>query len=208
MNPDEQNPERVRGFPVEIDVEEGEHDAGENIFGDDDSGYVPTTPPNQIRDSIGNKDRRGLEMWLRGKLHQVQVIRTIRVIRMVRIRMISLGEHPSFQHESRAHCPYDRECEACAQARGRTPARRRKQKAEESGQTGTGCRLHFHCWAALETFGHAYDPYRYAGNCRSDWNRENDVKSLKTFRSRAQMTTFLMMTLILPILHIDHASHR
>ena len=40
VNPDQQNPERVRGFPVEIDVEEGEHDAGENIFGDDDSGYV------------------------------------------------------------------------------------------------------------------------------------------------------------------------
>ena len=36
---------RVRGFPVEIDVEEGENDAGENIFDDDDrdSGYVPTT---------------------------------------------------------------------------------------------------------------------------------------------------------------------
>ena len=36
MNPDQQNPERVRGFPVEIDVEEGENDAGENIFDDDD----------------------------------------------------------------------------------------------------------------------------------------------------------------------------
>ena len=36
MNPDQQNPERARGFPVEIDVEEGENDAGENIFDDDD----------------------------------------------------------------------------------------------------------------------------------------------------------------------------
>ena len=44
VNPDQQNPERVRGFPVEIDVEEGENDAGENIFDDDDdSGNVP--PP-------------------------------------------------------------------------------------------------------------------------------------------------------------------
>ena len=34
VNPDQQNPERVRGFP--IDVEEGENDAGENIFDDDD----------------------------------------------------------------------------------------------------------------------------------------------------------------------------
>ena len=32
VNPDQQNSERVRGFPVEIDVEEGEIDAGENIF--------------------------------------------------------------------------------------------------------------------------------------------------------------------------------
>ena len=46
VNPDQQNPERVRGFPVEIDVEEGGNDAGENIFDDDDfdSGAVPTTP--------------------------------------------------------------------------------------------------------------------------------------------------------------------
>ena len=51
VNPDQQNPERLRGFPVEIDVEEGEHDAGENIFGDDDSGYVPTTPPKSDQGS-------------------------------------------------------------------------------------------------------------------------------------------------------------
>ena len=53
VNPDQQNPERVRGFPVEIDVEEGENDAGENIFDDDDrdSGYVPTTPPKSDQGS-------------------------------------------------------------------------------------------------------------------------------------------------------------
>ena len=40
------NPERVRGFPVEINLEEGENDADENVFDDDlDSGAVPTTPP-------------------------------------------------------------------------------------------------------------------------------------------------------------------
>ena len=50
VNPDQPNPERVRGFPVEIDVEEGEHDAGENIL-DDDSGYVPTTPPKSDQGS-------------------------------------------------------------------------------------------------------------------------------------------------------------
>ena len=48
------NPERVRGFPVEINLEEGENnaeglndDADEDIFdeAERDSGYVPTTPP-------------------------------------------------------------------------------------------------------------------------------------------------------------------
>ena len=33
------------------DVEEGENDAGENIFDDDDSGYVPTTPPKSDQGS-------------------------------------------------------------------------------------------------------------------------------------------------------------
>ena len=42
MNPDQQNPERVRGFPVESDVEEGGNDAGENI---------PTTPPKSDQGS-------------------------------------------------------------------------------------------------------------------------------------------------------------
>ena len=62
VNPDQQNPERVRGFPVEIDVEEGENDAGENIFDDDDldSGAVLSIHlQSQIRDPIGNKHQRG-----------------------------------------------------------------------------------------------------------------------------------------------------
>ena len=36
-----------------------------------------------------------------------------------------------FQHESRGHWPYDRGCNACVQARGRTPARRRKKKQKK-----------------------------------------------------------------------------
>ena len=36
-----------------------------------------------------------------------------------------------FQHESRGHWPYDRGCDACVQAGGRTPARRRKQKVRK-----------------------------------------------------------------------------
>ena len=46
------NPERVRGFPVEINLEEGENDADENVFDDDlDSGAVPTTPPKSDQGS-------------------------------------------------------------------------------------------------------------------------------------------------------------
>ena len=46
------NPERVRGFPVEINLEEGENDADENVFDDDlDSGTVPTTPPKSDQGS-------------------------------------------------------------------------------------------------------------------------------------------------------------
>ena len=46
------NPERVRGFPVEINLEERENDADENVFDDDlDSGAVPTTPPKSDQGS-------------------------------------------------------------------------------------------------------------------------------------------------------------
>ena len=46
------NPERVRGFPVEINLEEGEDDADENVFDDElDSGAVPTTPPKSDQGS-------------------------------------------------------------------------------------------------------------------------------------------------------------
>ena len=33
-----------------------------------------------------------------------------------------------YEHECRGHWPYDRGCDACVQARGRTPARRRKDQ--------------------------------------------------------------------------------
>ena len=144
VNPDQQNPERVRGFPVEIDVEEGENDAGENIFDDDDldSGAVPTTPPKSDQGS----DRE-------------QAPKRPRDVADERVapgpgdpndpddpdgedsddpnqrNIPELEGNLLFQHESRGHWPYDRGCDACVQARGRTPARRRKQKAEESGQT-------------------------------------------------------------------------
>ena len=142
VNPDHQDPERVRGFPVEIDVEEGEHDAGENIFGDDDSGYVPTTPPKSDqgsdREPASKRPRDVAEEKVApgpgdpndpddpdGEDSDDPAQRNIP----------ELEGNLLFQHESRGHWPYDRGCDACVQARGRTPARRRKQKAEESGQT-------------------------------------------------------------------------
>ena len=141
VNPDQPNPERVRGFPVEIDVEEGEHDAGENIL-DDDSGYVPTTPPKSDqgsdRETAPKRPRDVADERVApgpgdpddpddpdGEDSDDPAQRNIP----------ELEGNLLFQHESRGHWPYDRGCDACVQARGRTPARRRKQKAEESGQT-------------------------------------------------------------------------
>ena len=141
VNPDQPNPERVRGFPVEIDVEEGEHDAGENIL-DDDSGYVPTTPPKSDqgpdREQAPKRPRDVADEKVApgpgdpddpddpdGEDSDDPAQRNIP----------ELEGNLLFQHESRGHWPYDRGCDACVQARGRTPARRRKQKAEESGQT-------------------------------------------------------------------------
>ena len=141
VNPDQPNPERVRGFPVEIDVEEGEHDAGENIL-DDDSGFVPTTPPKSDqgsdREQAPKRPRDVADEKVApgpgdpddpddpdGEDSDDPAQRNIP----------ELEGNLLFQHESRGHWPYDRGCDACVQARGRTPARRRKQKAEESGQT-------------------------------------------------------------------------
>ena len=141
VNPDQPNPERVRGFPVKIDVEEGEHDAGENIL-DDDSGYVPTTPPKSDqgsdREQAPKRPRDVADEKVApgpgdpddpddpdGEDSDDPAQRNIP----------ELEGNLLFQHESRGHWPYDRGCDACVQARGRTPARRRKQKAEESGQT-------------------------------------------------------------------------
>ena len=143
VSPDQQNPERVRGFPVEIDVEEGENDAGENIFDDDDldSGPVPTTPPKSDQGSDREAPKRPRDVADErvapgpgdpndpddpdGEDSDDPNQRNIP----------ELEGNLLFQRESRGHWPYDRGCDACVQARGRTPARRRKQKAEESGQT-------------------------------------------------------------------------
>ena len=137
------NPERVRGFPVEINLEEGENDADENVFDDDlDSGAVPTTPPKSDQGSDrepGSKRPREVADErmapgpndpdepddLGGEDSDDPNQRNIP----------ELEGNLLYQHECKGHWPYDKGCDACVQARGRTPARRRKQKSEESGQT-------------------------------------------------------------------------
>ena len=137
------NPERVRGFPVEINLEEGENDADENVFDDDlDSGAVPTTPSKSDQGSDrepGSKRPREVADErmapgpndpdepddLGGEDSDDPNQRNIP----------ELEGNLLYQHECKGHWPYDKGCDACVQARGRTPARRRKQKSEESGQT-------------------------------------------------------------------------
>ena len=62
------------------------------------------------------------------------------MIRMERIRMIQIDEiflegNLLFQHESRGHWPYGCGCDACVQARGRTPARRCRKKGDGDQRT-------------------------------------------------------------------------
>ena len=142
VNSDQQKPERVRGFPVGVDVEEGENDAGENIFDDDDSGYVPTTPPKSDqgsdREPAPKRPRDVAEEKVApgpGDPNDPDDPDGEDSDDPARRNIPELEGNLLFQHESRGHWPYDRGCDACVQARGRTPARRRKQKAEESGQT-------------------------------------------------------------------------
>ena len=61
VNPDQQNPERVRGFPVEIDVEEGKMMQVRTFLMMMilTVGQFPLHLQSQIRDPIGNKHQRG-----------------------------------------------------------------------------------------------------------------------------------------------------
>ena len=140
------NPERVRGFPVEINLEEGENNPeglndgeNENVLDEAEveSGYVPTTPPKSDqgsdREQPGKRPREGAEEKLvpgppdpgdpddpEGGDSDDPSRRNIP----------ELEGNLLFQHESRGHWPYDCGCDACVQARGRTPARRVRKKIE------------------------------------------------------------------------------
>ena len=105
---DEVNHEHVRGFPVEIDLEGPPRDD------DEDSGYVPT--PEHERDEampsdLGERKEvipQELESDFSEDFEEPQLLGSL-------LR----------QHEARGHWPYDKGCDSCVQARGRTPARRR-----------------------------------------------------------------------------------
>ena len=95
-----------------------------------ESGYVPTTPPKSDQGS----DRAPAEKRPRDYAEEKMVpglpepepdsddpsSRNIP----------ELEGNLLFQHESRGHWPYDCGCDACVQARGRTPARRVRKKNE------------------------------------------------------------------------------
>ena len=105
---DEVNHEHVRGFPVEIDLEGPPQDD------DEDSGYVPT--PEHERDEAMPSDlgeRKEVipqepESDFSEEFEEPQLLGSL-------LR----------QHEARGHWPYDKGCDSCVQARGRSPARRR-----------------------------------------------------------------------------------
>ena len=133
------NPERVRGFPVEIDLEEGGNNPeglndgeNENVLDEAEveSGYVPTTPPKSDQGS----DREPAEKRPRDYDEEKMVPRLPEPAPdsddPSSRNIPELEGNLLFQHESRGHWPYDCGCDACVQARGRTPARRVRKKNE------------------------------------------------------------------------------
>ena len=129
------NPEGVRGFPVEINLEEGENaadglhdDVDENVLdeAENGSGYVPTTPPKSDQGSDREQPAKRPREVAEEKLAPDDP----------NPRNIPEPEgNLLFQHESRGHWPYDCVCDACVQARDRTPARRCRKKGDGDQRT-------------------------------------------------------------------------
>ena len=133
------NPERGRGFPVEIDLEEEENNPeglndgeNENVLDEAEveSGYVPTTPPKSDqgpdREPAEKRPRDYDEEKMAPRLPEPEPDSDDPSSR----NFPELEGNLLFQHESRGHWPYDCGCDACVQARGRTPARRVRKKNE------------------------------------------------------------------------------
>ena len=137
------NPERVRGFPVEINLEEGENhaeglndDVDENVLdeAEDEGGYVPTTPPKSDqgsdREQPEKRPREVAEEKLAPGPPDPEDPEGEDSDDPTRRNIPELEGNLLFQHESRGHWPYDCGCDACVQARGRTPARRCRKKGD------------------------------------------------------------------------------
>ena len=96
------NPERVRGFPVEINLEEGENNPEGLHDGENEKmfwmklklevGMCPQHHLSLIRDPTENRQGRGLGKVLRRNWCQVHLIRRARMIRKEKIRMIQVDE--------------------------------------------------------------------------------------------------------------------
>ena len=105
--------ERVLGFPVQIDIDAEEPQGDE----DEESEYAPT--PEHEREEVvpsGSGERKELIPANPGSEESEDFEEPQLLGSLLR------------QHEARGHWPYDKGCDSCVQARGRTPARRRRHQ--------------------------------------------------------------------------------
>ena len=105
--------ERVLGFPVQIDIDVEEPQGDD----DEDSEYAPT--PEHEREEVAPSDsgeRKELIPQNPGSEESEEFEEPQLLCNLLR------------QHEARGHWPYDKGCDSCVQARGRTPARRRRHQ--------------------------------------------------------------------------------
>jgi len=122
--------DHFRGFPVEIDVDP-EADAEQEAAGagehESEEDYEPSiAPPNDPeREQPSKRPRDGEdfheEVMVPGPSDPGDEDQDDGYVP-------GLEGNLMYQHECHGHWPYDRGCDACVQARGRTPARRRQHK--------------------------------------------------------------------------------
>ena len=141
----------MRGFPVEINLEEGENNAeGLNDDGDENvldeaeagSGHVPTTPPKSDQGSDREQPEKRPREVAEEKLapgppdpEDPDDPEGGDSDDPSRRNIPELEGNLLFQHESTGHWPYDCGCDACVQARGRTPACRCRKKSDGDQRT-------------------------------------------------------------------------
>lgn len=113
---------RCFGFPQQVDVsdngEEGDQGGSEHAMSD---GYVPTSPAQSDAPRLPSDSHEPVAP-IPGKHHYDPTYSDDDAACTPELEGNSLE-----RHESRGHWPYDKGCQACVQARGRVPARRRKE---------------------------------------------------------------------------------